>query len=180
MEEEVVKIDWRLWGLFGLASISLIWNFTNSISVRRVDAKNKTRAIKLEEFRYSVRGPINAALATLTECGNCIQAISVSDTSLKDNMDASGVINRDTVKALNTLYDCLQEANDSDFSADSNWLEVHSKYEDRILAQFDLGLNVIRDDSIRRNAFSKAKDEIISYKARIVRKVSDELLEYAK
>lgn len=167
--------DWRLWGTFGVAVISLLWNLANTIYTHKSSKKTRRQAVRLDEFKKSVRDPIVSAMDGCEAVGSRAEAISASAKPLIDVMAEIEQLNRDAIAALNLLSDKLNDADNSSFSKSSAWLSDYDEFEEKILGCFNEACNAVNSDARRREALARVKTIMRSFKGQLQRRQESEI-----
>ncbi|MCY0094593.1 hypothetical protein [Hoeflea ulvae] len=147
----------RLWGALGISIISLMWSERNRRVANRSTLAIRTQTIRLEEFRSTVKTPLLEALADCEVAATKAESIARSGQTLDQLKPEIEILNRSTIDALGKLESRLNDANESMFTDDTDWLNGFNELEDEVLGFFNASSNAVNQDSLRRDALLKAK-----------------------
>ena len=167
--------DWRLWGTFGVAVVSLVWNFANTLYTHNSAKNTRRQAVRLDEFKKSVRDPIVSAMDGCESVGSRAEAISASAKPLAEVMADIEQLNRDAIAALNLLSDKLNDADNSSFSSLNTWLSGYDEFEEKILGCFNEACNAVNSESRRREALTRVKTIMRSFKGQLQKRHESEI-----
>lgn len=143
--------DPKLWAV-GIAVTSLLWNVANTFYTRSVDKGSRHRAIKLDEFRSSVKQPIEEALRQLEECETSADVFLHPQTDVSDQADKLIELNKSIVSSMVCLLKRLENADRSDFTSSQSWDDLYYAKEDAIFQPMNIVTLVSSNDSEKREA----------------------------
>jgi hypothetical protein len=167
--------DWRLWVGIGVSVASLIWNLSNTVYTYKTASRLRRHAIKLDEFKKSVRDPITAALEACDEVALRAEAIATSNKPLSDVLQEIEDLNRDAIKSFSRLSDKLDDADQSSFASSNTWLDGYDAAEGRVLGCFNEACNSVNAESKRRSALQRVKCDFRTYRLTIIRRIEAEI-----
>jgi hypothetical protein len=167
--------DWRLWGTLAVGVVSLLWNFGNTIYTFRSAKRIRGQAIRLDEFKKSIRDPIVSAMDACEAVGSRAEAISASARQFGELTSDIESLNREAIAAINTLSDKLNDADNSRFSKSSTWLEGYDQFEEKVLGCFNEACNPVNSEVKRREALIRSKTSVRSFKVVIQQKLEAEI-----
>lgn len=167
--------DWRLWVTLVVSVVSLVWSFGNTIYTYRSSARLRRQAIKLDEFKKSIRDPITTALESCDDVASRAEAIATSNKPLSEVLQEIEDLNRDAIKAFSRLSDRLDDADQSTFASSNTWLNGYDSAEERVLGCFNEACNNVNIEAKRRAALQRIKSEFRTYRSTVIRRVEAEI-----
>ncbi|UWR78861.1 hypothetical protein K4K97_09460 [Phaeobacter inhibens] len=118
---------------FWVAFASLLWNLCNTVYARRIDAMTRERTTCLEEFRSTLRQPIEALLTEAQDIEISLESISASPTFTATLEEELVALNRRIGAFGRKLGKCLDDADRSKFSQANDWADLYYAKEDAVL-----------------------------------------------
>ena len=133
------------------------------------------QAIKLDEFKKSIRDPITTALESCDDVASRAEAIATSNKPLSEVLQEIEDLNRDAIKAFSRLSDRLDDADQSTFASSNTWLNGYDSAEERVLGCFNEACNNVNIEAKRRAALQRIKSEFRTYRSTVIRRVEAEI-----
>lgn len=186
-------VDWRLWSLAvtgalgALLSIYNTWRNSqnareakaNRDELQRIEAANKARSIKLEEFRSSVRDPIRAAASELPLLVRRLARVADTRTSIDQLTDTIEELNGEAFTAIGRIMDALGEANRNRFADGDDWTDGVGDFEDAVAEAFNVALDVAEFHAARLAAIKDIGGQLAALQTTVNNRVDERLERYA-
>ena len=187
-------VDWRLWSLAitgalgALLSLYNTWRTgqnakeakANRNELQRIEAENRTRSIKLEEFRSSVRDPIRASASELPLLVRRLAGVANTRTSIDQLTDTIEELNGEAITAIGRIMDALGEANRSRFADGEDWADGIDRFEDAVAEAFNVALDSTRAHAARLAAVKDVSDQLTALQMTVNNRVDERLERYAE
>ena len=186
--------DPRLWIIAVAAVINLVVSTYNIIrtnrtnneirsnrdAMQRLEAAHKARSIRLEEFRSTVRDPVRDRLLELRELGRRIDGVAQTRSPIEDHEADIKEINEHFFSIIGSIYDTLQDANESKFADGDDWFEGVSDHEDRIADALNNAMDSSASVKSRLDALEQASEEFRGLRDTINGRVEHALHSFAE
>ncbi len=171
--------DPKVWA-FWVAVASLLWNLCNTLYTRSVDSGNRQRSVRLEEFRSSVRQPIDTLLSETQDLE--IKAENHAQTQVYTESDKTDLIslNKEITALGRKLVKRLDDADRSQFSDGANWADRYFAKEDAILDAMNTATASDTSPENRRIALIMVSKHLTALRRNIREALEDQVSELAK
>ena len=187
-------VDWRLWLVAATAATSLLLSLYNTWrtgqnakeakanrnELQRIEAENKTRSIKLEEFRSSVRDPIRTAASELPPLVRRLAGVANTRTSIDQLINTIEELNGETFTAIGRVMDALGEANRSRFADGDDWADGIDRFEDAVAEAFNVALDSTQSHAARLAAVKDVGNQLTELQMTVNNRVDERLEQYAE
>ena len=97
-------------------------------------------------------------------------------------MGTSSIIspNKEAIAAINVLSDKLNDADNSTFSDSTAWLHGYDQFEEKLLGCFNEACNPVNSEVKRREALTRSKSSVRSFKASVQTRLEAEITAIAQ
>jgi hypothetical protein len=167
--------DWRLWGLLLLSVGSLLWNEMNRRKTNETAKKIRSENVKLDEFRSSIKDPLNASLEACQSIALRADAIAVNAKPLDEMVDEINAIQSEILPAIADLETRLFDADESEFSGAGDWTHGFEDYQDTVYQSFELASDDTVGETERKEALRQFKSATLEFRKSKRKKMSDEI-----
>lgn len=168
----LTSIPWII--AIGGTAFNLLWNFINYKKTTGLQKNIRRETVRLEEFRR-VRTPIDTAL---TELGNekaNFAGISQSAATIVEWREQINASSGKIVLIFIKLQDALTNANSSQYTSKTDWLDGIDPLWDQFSSAIDKTQNTARSDIDSRSAAGTAASKLTELASLINSKIDKEL-----
>jgi len=193
-EVQEAVTDWRLWVVAGISilgfGLSLYNTWRNQVNsdearenrneIQRLEREQKARAIRLEEFRSSVRDPIRSASSDLPPIIRRLNAVAQTRTAIDESSQQLEELEAEARSVIGQVIDTLQDANLSRFADGEDWAEGVYEFEDSVAEAFNMALDTTSAQAKRLAAVERAGELLSNLRSMIHGRVDERLDHYAE